>query len=220
MPNQRTRKKRQAREGLANLIAEPLTDSDKLRTGKGHNPDVPETSKPKPDPVPETKPDPTPGLDRPILDPPAGFKSKADFEAFRDRLNQGLRDAGYDDAKVMLQGSATDGVSHNPDKGSRPFDGGGKPSDYDLTVKSDKLVDAAKANGIDLRNRGERTGPIERAKDLDKVGLRDLHKELTEMTGGRPMSFMAYRDAQFAVDRARSPTISLSPPYGYMPKTR
>ncbi|PRY59041.1 hypothetical protein [Glycomyces artemisiae] len=190
----------------AAVVSNILKDGDTLRPAKGGDfsgkaPDAPDAPKPRPDPVPD-RPDFVPGPgERPILNPPAGFKDKADFERFRDRLNQGLHDAGYDDAKVMLQGSATDGVSHNPAKGSRPFDGGGKKSDYDLTVESNKLVDAAKDAGIDMRNGGRRTGPIERDRDLEKVGLKDLHKELTDMTGGRPDDqVLIYIDGTISVD--------------------
>jgi len=221
----RKRKTQLPKRNADTVVGAALKDSDTLRPAKGGDfsgkaPDAPGPApKPKPDPVPD-RPEFVPGPgERPILNPPAGFRDRADFERFAERVNKGLHDAGYDDAKVMLQGSAPDGKSYNPDKPNRFFDGDGKMSDYDLTVESNKLVDAAKDGGLPLRSGGRRTAAIEKNKDLDKVGLRDLHRELREMAGGRKLSFMAYRDAQEAVDRGASPTVSLTPPYGYMPKT-
>jgi hypothetical protein len=217
MPNQRTRQKRKAKEGLAKLVAEPIEDSNAFRTGKGHNAtDAPDTSNPKPD---TSKPGPSGSNERPVLDPPAGFKSKEDYKAFRDRLNNGLKDAGYGDGRPILQGSATDGFSHNPSKPpNTPFDGGSKPSDYDIAIESPSLVDAAKQNGVGTRSGGTRTGPLSRS-ELRDLGLLDLRNDLSKMAGGRKVDFMAYQDGQFAVDRASGPSISMKPPYGHVPKT-
>ena len=167
---------------------------------------------------PQSKRETGPDGGRPLLDPPAGFKSKADFEAFRDRLNQGLREAGFGDARPILQGSATDGYSHNPSKPNTPFDGGKQPSDYDIAVASPDLMEAAEGKGVGLRSRGSRTGPL-RDRELEALGLLDLRNELQQMAGGREVNFMGYRDAQAAVDRAGGPSNSLAPPYGKMSRS-
>jgi len=211
MPNQRTRAKRKNKEGLAKIVAEPIENSGALRTGKGHNPpDAPDTSKPKPDAGGPSE--------RPVIDPPAGFKSKADYEAFRDRLNNGLKDAGYGDGRPILQGSGTTGYSANPDKPpNTKFDGGAKPSDYDIAIGSPSLMDKARENNVNLRSGGERTAPLSKS-ELKRLGLWDLKQDLSGMAG-RKVDFMGYQDSQFAVDRAIGPSVSMKPPYGHMPRT-
>jgi hypothetical protein len=170
-----------------------------------------------------TNPTPTnntqPAPERPLLDPPAGFQSKADYEAFRDRLNSGLHEAGYTDARPILQGSATDGFSHNPSKpANTPFDGGAERSDYDIAIASPSLMDAARDNDVGLRSQGTRTGPL-RDEQLRQLGLIDLRNDLQRMAGGREVHFMGYTDAQAAVDRATGPSNSMSPPYGGMSRS-
>lgn len=164
--------------------------------------------------TPETTPD------RPVLDPPAGFRNKAEYEAFRDRLNQGLRDAGYGDARPILQGSGTDGFSHNPSKPpNTPFDARGhNTSDYDIAIASPSLMDAARQNGVGTRSGGTRTGPLTRS-ELRDLGLLGVQQDLKRMSGGRKVDFMAYQDGQFAVDRADGPSNSMAPPYGHIPKS-
>lgn len=167
-----------------------------------------------------TTPGTQPTPDRPVLDPPAGFKNKAEYEAFRDRLNQGLRDAGYGDARPILQGSGTDGYSHNPKKPpNTPFDARGhNTSDYDIAIASPSLMDAARRNGVDTRSRGTRTGPLTRS-ELRDLGLLGVQQDLKNMSGGRKVDFMVYQDGQFAVDRADGPSNSMAPPYGFVPKS-
>lgn len=164
-------------------------------------------------PTTETTPE------RPLLDPPAGFASKADYEAFRDRLNSGLQDAGYTDATPILQGSSTDGYSHNPSKPpNTPFDGGREPSDYDIAIASPSLMDAARDNGVGLRSGRTRTGPLH-DEQLRQLGLIDLRNDLQSMAGGREVHFMGYTSGQAAVDRATGPSISMAPPYGGMTRS-
>lgn len=207
MPKPRRRGKRQTPDGLAEVVAKPLKDSGAFRTGKGRA-DPPGPSSTSPGGAPQ----------RPVLDPPAGFKSKAEYEAFRNRLNEGLDRAGYKDAKAILQGSATTG--HSPHKGT-VFDGGKKPSDYDIAISSPSLMDAARRLDdppVSLRSGKTRTGPLT-DHDLDRLGLLSTRDDLERMAGGREVNFMGYTDSQTAVDRAYSPSVSMTPPYGEMPRS-
>jgi Domain of unknown function (DUF4157) len=132
---------------------------------------------------------------------PLGFPSAAALKRFARLLRAGLAKAGFDDVSALFQGSSVTGRSFRT---GAPFDVG-RPSDFDIALASPTLLDRAKSLGIRLRSGGARTGPLTAAQ-IDQLGLRGVHAELSKIAG-RPVNFMIFGDA--AVAAARSPSLQV-----------
>ena len=134
------------------------------------------------------------GTDRLV---PFGFKGADEFGEFSSDLLTGLEKAGVGDATILFQGSAATGKSFK--------DGATLIRDFDVAVASGSLFEKAKSLGINLRGGGIRTGPLREA-DLEKLGLTELVRQLSEQAG-RPVNIMIF---EFAGDAARrSPSIGV-----------
>jgi RHS repeat-associated protein len=127
---------------------------------------------------------------------PLGFESRAQYKAFGRELRLGLAEAGYGDVEPAIRGSSVTGVRF--DDGSVLTPAG--PDDFDLALVSESLFNDAKALGLRPRKGGGRTGPIDRSKYLDPLGLSDVHASLNERLG-RKVSFMPYRDLGAVAER-------------------
>jgi hypothetical protein len=129
---------------------------------------------------------------------PHGFASVEEFKLFGTRLNAGLAEAGYADARALLQGSAVTGRSFRT---GAAFDAG-RVSDFDVAIGSPTLLARARELGVGLRSGGTRTGPLNAAQ-VQRLGLGPLQQSLSR-EAGRPVNFMIYGDAAAAAKRAPS----------------
>lgn len=129
---------------------------------------------------------------------PKGFESAEQFKGFSAKLYTGLEKAGYNDAQAAFQGSSVTGVKYTT---GMPFDIG-RTSDYDLALSGQKLMQAAQNIGVQLRQGGMRTGPLN-DRQLEQLGLTNLANELSNLVG-RPVVFMIYRSIEEAVNRGPS----------------
>lgn len=130
---------------------------------------------------------------------PRGFSSADEFARFSSNLRDGLKDAGYGDVQPIFQGSSVSGTRYATGK---PFDVGAPKSDFDIALASPNLLERASELGIELRSAGTRTRPLRQA-DLQRLGLRDLAKDLAT-DAGRPVNFMIYGSREGAVSRGPS----------------
>jgi len=132
---------------------------------------------------------------------PWGFGSVNKLREFKSTLSAGLANVDPE-AEAFLRGSAVTGK--NSQSGA-PFDSV-KRSDLDLAIVSPKLVKKAKAMGIELRSRGNRTVALYPVH-LRPFGLSDLANTLSKQTN-RKVSFMIYASESAIKDRG-TPYISL-----------
>jgi hypothetical protein len=135
---------------------------------------------------------------RSLVGIPHGFRSVAQFEDFAAKLNTGLREAGFEDAEAIFQGSSVTGKKFTT---GVPFDVG-RVSDFDVGLASPKLLDRARAIGVALRSGGARTAPLT-AQQLEALGLRQLADELA-LEAGRPVNFMVFESVDAATSKAPS----------------
>ena len=110
----------------------------------------------------------------PFREVPLGFGDAEEFHAFGAHLTKGLRDAGYDDAVPVFQGSSVTGVKYTT---GALFDVG-RTSDFDIALASPALFERAKALGFELRGRRTRTAPVKEVDILRALGLLDLQQTL------------------------------------------
>jgi hypothetical protein len=118
---------------------------------------------------------------------PLGFNSREDFHEFGRTIFRGLNEAGYSDALPFMRGSAVTGYNY---VNGRPFDGGSRPSDFDLAISSPTLLRRATEIGVQLRGQGSRTEPL-RDSEVELLGLQGLRDAIgTER--GRRATIMIY----------------------------
>jgi RHS repeat-associated protein len=134
---------------------------------------------------------------------PHGFDDAEQFRSFGTVLDQGLKKAGYGDAKAAIQGSAATGVSFRT--GER-FDVG-RLSDFDVAIASPTAMARARELGIAMRSGGTRTGPLIRTQP-ELLGLREVIDEMSSQVG-RPVRFMLYESLDAAIARAPSIVVPL-----------
>ncbi|TKC79203.1 hypothetical protein FAZ69_30545 [Trinickia terrae] len=132
---------------------------------------------------------------------PSGFANSEAFSNFGNAVRTGLESAGYRDVEPILQGSAVTGKNF---KTGQSFDVG-RDSDFDIGLASPSLLKRAEALGIKLRSGKTRTGPL-MARDLHRLGLKDLVTQLTEQSK-RDVHFMIYNSPANAKERAPSVTL-------------
>jgi len=93
---------------------------------------------------------------------PSGFASATEFANFGGGVRGSLKNAGYPDVELSLQGSAVTGKSFGT---GAPFDVG-RVSEFDVGLASPSLLQRAQELGIGVRSGGTRTGPLT-ARDLE-----------------------------------------------------
>jgi len=134
------------------------------------------------------------GLERSDVDSlPNGFSSKNEFAEFGNQLHSGLAKAGYGETTPAFQGSSVTGRSFRT--GER-FDEG-RRSDFDIALGGEDIMRAAELEGVKLRSKGTRTGPLTSGQ-LRRLGLNDMARDLSSRAG-RDVNFMIYRSVDEAI---------------------
>jgi len=134
------------------------------------------------------------GLGRSDVDSvPNGFSSKNEFAEFGNQLYSGLAKAGYGETTPAFQGSSVTGRSFRT---GEPFDEG-RRSDFDIALGGEDIIRAAELEGVKLRSKGTRTGPLTSGQ-LRRLGLNDMARDLSSRTG-RDVHFMIYRSVDEAI---------------------
>jgi hypothetical protein len=122
---------------------------------------------------------------------PFGFESAEKFEAFKALSARGLKKAGYQDAEAILQGSSASGISYS-DK--IPF---GAHSDIDVGIAGRSVFEKARKLGYPVESNPMRI--LLKGDQAGDVGLRGMHRELTEVVGGREVNFMLFANRKAAL---------------------
>jgi hypothetical protein len=116
---------------------------------------------------------------------PFGFTNAAEYNAFAKTLRAGVGA----EVEPVFQGSAVTG--RNCETGVL-FDVG-RVSDFDIGLVNQGLFERARALGLRMKTGPNRIGPIAPRSDLAiQLGLDGALKELSQLSGGRPVSFVLY----------------------------
>jgi len=118
---------------------------------------------------------------------PNGFNKPEELYNFERTLRKQLKKAGYQNAKIIIQGSAITGKKFTT---KAPFDEN-RRSDFDVAIVNNVLVDRAATLGYKLRSNDTRTEPLE-GKRLWKLKLGYASNDLRTQTN-RVVNFMAFR---------------------------
>jgi RHS repeat-associated protein len=124
---------------------------------------------------------------------PHGFENAGAFNGFTQHLREGLDGAGFTDTRWMFQGSAVTGVSH---AGNVPF---GDHSDFDIALAGGHILERAVAERAPLRGRGTRA--LLGDRQVRRLGLRGMQRDLSAMAGRRDVNFMAFDSLDTAFGR-------------------
>jgi len=146
-------------------------------------------------------------------DIPKGFKSWGQFNQFGQALQAGLAkiDKKFRGAVSYMHGSAATGVSYET---KEKFDAG-RTSDFDVAISQCNLHCKAKDHGL-LRGDGTQTGPIGIGSNAARIlGINDLLKKLSRMTGDRNVSVIIFNNPEAARTRGRVRGRSINIPGKY-----
>ncbi|MDX2288560.1 MAG: hypothetical protein NW217_07035 [Hyphomicrobiaceae bacterium] len=131
---------------------------------------------------------------------PLGFRDKTEYAEFGYQLRSEVLRAGHREVQVFLKGSAVTGYSYST---GRAFDGGSKPSDFDIAIVSPAMIKRARKLRITLLSSGKRTVALN-PDQLRQMGLRDTIDGLSTRQG-RQVTIMIY-ESEGSVSR-RSPFV-------------
>jgi hypothetical protein len=129
-----------------------------------------------------------------------------------DALNQGLRNAGFDDVAPIFQGSSVTGFK-GFDKvkngivtrsAGTIFDTGGV-SDFDIALSSPQMLSRAKEIGLPVIGKGTRTFELNN-RALKKLGLYDMRQSLQSQVN-RPVNFVIFDSVSTATSKANTSSI-------------
>jgi hypothetical protein len=143
---------------------------------------------------------------------PLGFNSVDEFNNFGASLNQGLRNAGFDDVAPIFQGSSVTGFK-GFDKvkngivtrsAGTIFDTGGV-SDFDIALSSPQMLSRAKEIGLPVIGKGTRTFELNN-RALKKLGLYDMRQSLQSQVN-RPVNFVIFDSVSTATSKANTSSV-------------
>lgn len=124
------------------------------------------------------------------------------FRHFVNKAYEHFNTAGYNDVRLMMQGSGASGERFLKDqKAFIKLDSkkGDYPDDYDIAIVSPSLSNKAIENNIDITK-----GPLS-PNDINILGLGETQRELTLASKGqRPVNFKVYLSVEDAYDNQRT----------------